>query len=350
MPLAWEARLTPKETEAFKTLYGEAQLNERLNNQMFRLVMESRAAGTVSSYIASINRWNGFAKKNGFSQFPPDPHQFSVYIISLSENRAPWSTFKMIKASFPFLYAARDCEDTCITKRKFIALILDGAMRKAAKDRKPVKKASTFDEVDIRAFLQLIFWPKQSINFPNQSLKDWRTGVRLYSYFMTLCRWDCYSYLTKNSITFAGDHLVITFPTRKNDKLYEGSNCVLKYKPGDALCPRLIFKTYFDVMKFNSATDILNCRITRNGKSARPDAKLSYSQSLQDSKEITKRFGLPDISEKSFKASGVTTLLDKKTSLTDVQVYGGWKTESTPLFYHNSSVNRRKEISSLLLQ
>ena len=193
-------------------------------------------------------------------------------------------------------------------------------------------------------------WPNNSINLPNSDLKDWRTGVRLYCYFMSLCRWDCYSHLTRASIRFAVDHLVITFPTRKNDKLYEGTSSVLKYKPGNSLCPRLIFQSYFDIMKFKSGGDILNCRLAKNGKQSRPDTKLSYAQSLQDSKNIMKRFGITNMSEKSFKASGVTALLDKKTSLSDVQVYGAWRSEQTPLYYHNSSKNRRMEISSLLLQ
>lgn len=350
MPLAWQARLTPKEVAMFKTLYGEVRLSESYHAQLFKLVIGSRAAGTVSAYTASINRWTAFAKKNGFKEFPPDPHQFSIYITHLSEKRASFSTFKMIKASFPFYYASRNCEDICITNKKFVALILDGAMRKAAKERGPVKKATTLGEEDIRDFLQTNFWPRQSVNIPNPNLKDWRTGVRLYSYYMTLCRWDCYSHLTRDSITFFGDHLIISFPTRKNDKLYEGSTCVLKFKPGDPLCPRLIFKTYFDIMNFKSGEDVLNCRLTRDGKLARPRTKLSYGQSLQDSKAIMRKYGLPEISEKSFKASGVTTLLDNKTPLTDVQIYGGWKTEQTVMFYHNSSVNRRKEISSFLLQ
>ena len=350
MPLAWEARLTKKESAAFKTLYGEAALSEKTSVQLFRLILGSRAAGTVSSYTASINRWVVFAKKNNFRQFPPDPLNFSLYITDLSERRASFSTFKMIKASFPWFYAARNCEETCITKSKFVALALDGAMRKAAAERGPVKKAATFNEADVRAFLQLVFWPKQSINFPNPSLSDWRTGVRLFCYYMTLCRWDCYSHLTKGSVKFHRDHLVVSFPTRKNDKLYEGTSSVLKYKLGDPLCPSLIFRSYFEVMKFKTAEDILNCRLTRNGRSSRPDTKLSYSQSLKDSKTIMKRFGVSNISEKSFKASGVTTLLDRKTSLSDVQVYGGWRSEQTPLFYFNSSINRRKEISGLLLQ
>lgn len=61
-------------------------------------------------------------------------------------------------------------------------------MRKAAAERGPVKKAATFQEEDVWALLQLIFWPHQSINFPNQSLIDWRAEVRLFCYYMTLCR------------------------------------------------------------------------------------------------------------------------------------------------------------------
>ena len=350
MPQAWEARLDPKEIAAFRTLYGDARISEKIYADLFRLMLQSKAKGTISCYIASINRWTVFAKKNSYREFPPDPLHFSLYVTDLSERKASFSTFKMIKASFPFYYAMKNSEETCVTKLKFVALAIDGAMRKAAKQRGPVKKAPTFQESDVRDLFQLIFWPKQSTNFPNPSLKDWRTGVRLYCYFKSLCRWDCYSHLTRSSIKFAKDHLVINFPTRKNDKLYEGTNCVMKYKPGDVLCPRLIFQTYFEVMKFKSGDDILNCRLTRNGQTARPGAKLSYGQSLLDSKEIMKRYGIVNFSEKSFKASGVTALLDKKTSLTDVQVYGGWRSEQTPLYYHNSSICRKKEISALLLE
>ena len=349
MPQAWEARLEPREVSAFKTLYGEARLSEKTHTGLFRLILQSKAKGTVTGYIASMNRWTVFARKNSYREFPPDPLHFSLYVTDLSERKASYSTFKMIKASFPFYYAARNCEDTCVTKLKFVSLALDGAMRKAAKERGPVKKAPTFQEADVRELFKLIFWPKQSSNFPNPSLKDWRTGVRLYCYFKSLCRWDCYSHLTRSSIKFKKDHLVISFPTRKNDKLYEGSNCIMKYNPGDVLCPKLIFKTYFEIMKFKADDDVLNCRLTRNGKTARPSTKLSYGQSLADSKEIMKRYGIVDFSEKSFKASGVTTLLDKKTSLSDVQVFGGWRSEQTPLYYHNSSVSRKKEISALLL-
>ena len=79
MPLAWEARLTPKEVSIFKTLYGEARINERIHAQLFRLILGSKATGTITAYVASINQWNSY------EEFPPDPLSFSMYITNLSE-------------------------------------------------------------------------------------------------------------------------------------------------------------------------------------------------------------------------------------------------------------------------
>ena len=59
-----------------------------------------------------------------------------------------------------------------------------------------------------------------------------------------------------SAVRFAVDHLVITFLSRKKDKLYEGTSSVLKYNPGNSLCPRLIFQTYFDIMKFKSEAEL----------------------------------------------------------------------------------------------
>ena len=57
--------------------------------------------------------------------------------------------------------------------------ILGGALRKAAQDKGPVRKAVTFGEEEIKSFLTSVFWPTGSRNNPNPSLKDWRTATRL---------------------------------------------------------------------------------------------------------------------------------------------------------------------------
>lgn len=348
MPQAWEAILTQSERRAFKTLYGEVRVREEIYVKMFKLILSSKAPGTISGYCAAIEKWVKFSKRNGIQEFPPTRHDFALYLTNLSEQNISYSSLKLLRAALPFYYAARNSDEKCVTEVPFIKLLFDSAMRKASKVRGPVKKAATFSEENIKSLLRTIFWPRSSPNFPNKSLKDWRTAVRLYTYYMTLCRFDCYSKLTLSSFKFKEDHVLISYSTRKNDQLYTGSTSVLKYRANDLLCPRLVYQTYFQLMKFSEPSDILNCRLTRNGMESSPKMKLSYSQSLKDSKELLEQYGVKEVSEKSFKASGVTVLLDKKTSITDVQIYGGWKSEQTPLFYHNSSISRRMDISAVL--
>ena len=159
-----------------------------------------------------MEKWVKFARQNGFAEFPPDAKQFSSYITTLSEQGASFSTIKLLQSSMPFYYAARDSEALVVTKRRYVKQILGGALRKAAQDKGPVRKAVTFGEEEIKSFLTSVFWPTGSRNNPNPSLKDWRTATRLYTYYFTLCRFDCYSKLKKNSIEFFDDHVVFRQP------------------------------------------------------------------------------------------------------------------------------------------
>ena len=47
MPQAWQAKLTPKELKIFETLYKDARIEDGLHRAMFRLMMNSKAPGTV---------------------------------------------------------------------------------------------------------------------------------------------------------------------------------------------------------------------------------------------------------------------------------------------------------------
>ena len=47
MPQAWQAKLTPKELKIFETLYEDARIEDGLYRAMFRLMMNSKAPGTV---------------------------------------------------------------------------------------------------------------------------------------------------------------------------------------------------------------------------------------------------------------------------------------------------------------
>ena len=272
-----------------------------------------------------------------------------MYLAELSMKKAAVSTFKSIQAAFPFFYAARNSEKIPITKVPLIKLLLDGALREASKRRGPVKKADTLDEASLKEILIKTFWPNGSQEVPSRSLKDWRTATKLYTYYKTMCRFDGWNKLTLGSFTFYEDHLIISFENSKNDQYYNGSTSVLGYISGDLLCPYLIFKYYFNVMELNKSEELLNCRLNNSATKSRPKFKLSYSQSLKDTKELLNRFGCEgQFSEKSFKSSAVTIMLDKGAPLVDVQIYGRWHSDRTPLAYHNSSVLKGKKMSEML--
>ena len=94
-----------------------------------------------------------FARLNNFPEFPPNAKHFSLYITSLSEQGASYSTIKLLQSSMPFYYAARNSETLVVIRRRFVEQILSGALRQAAKNREPAKKA--FGEEEIKSFLTL---------------------------------------------------------------------------------------------------------------------------------------------------------------------------------------------------
>ena len=60
------------------------------------------------------------------------------------------------------------------------------------------------------------------------------------------------------------DTVTIMFPKAKNDQMYSGMVSLMKVlEPQHPRCPKLIYRTYFEVMKFTmTRTYYLNCRIT----------------------------------------------------------------------------------------
>ena len=223
-------------------------------------------------------------------------------------------TFKTLTGSMKFYYQSRN-KDCPVTKQPAVAMMLEGCLRNAAKGREKVKKATVLEEDEVKQVLKKAFWG----NDRDKELQKWRTATRLYTYFITLCRFDCYSKLTRDSFEFNEDYLTIYFKSAKNDQHYNGSTSILQYTH-DELCPKLIYSTYFKMMKITEPDDKLNCKLGLNGKTARTKTLFSYTSSLKDTKDLLTEHGFTGVSEKSFKASGVSALLDKKTSLSDVQV------------------------------
>ena len=147
--------------------------------------------------------------------------------------------------------------------------------------------------------------------------------------------------------------MIINFMSAKNDQMYKGSMCMHAYQPGDLLCPNLVFTTYFNLMKFQPKDTLafLNCRIRtyRGLTTSKPGELLSYTTSLSDTKKFLHGKGLVgSFSEKSLKASGVSTALDNDVPLADLMCFGRWRSLETPLHYHSSSKKRKMAISNII--
>lgn len=271
----------------------------------------------------------------------------------MDDLNSPYATLVTISPALTFFHNANNHESTPAVQAPFNKLLLEGAIRKAAKRRGIKKKASTLSRDKVCSILTETFWPTSQTSTPNSSLWAWRTGTRLYTYYRTLCRFDCYSKLQPKHFEFQEDCVVVTFISAKNDQLYNGSLSFIAKKPGDLLCPAVVYRTYFNIMRLqaNDSLAFLNCRIRtfKGVTTSKTHEPLSYTSSLQDTKKLLASHGLVGtFGEKSFKASGVSTALDEGVELADLMCYGRWRSLETPLHYHDSSKRRRLAVSRVL--
>ena len=225
------------------------------------------------------------------------------------ENSASYQTFKCLLGSIPFYYSSRNCDSKPVTKCPAVKLMLEGCLRKSAKERGPVKKAKVLVEDQVKSILKNALWADEK-----KDLSQWRTAVKLYTYYVTFCRYNCYSKLTFGCFDFQEDFVEIKFPSSKNDQHYNGSSTILKIT-NDDFCPKLIYQTYFKLMDISEPSHLLNCKLDITGKKPRRHHLLSYTASLSDTKKLLTKYGVKDMSEKSFKSSGVSVLLDKQARI-----------------------------------
>ena len=55
--------MSAKERKAFKVIYGEARAQEEIYEIMAELLLSSKALGTITGYVAAIEKWVKFARK-----------------------------------------------------------------------------------------------------------------------------------------------------------------------------------------------------------------------------------------------------------------------------------------------
>ena len=272
---------------------------------MQRLLVRSKARGTLRGYSNSITSWFKFAKLHNFPTNPASVFGVTRFITEL------------------------------------VKLFLSGAKREAAERRGPVKKAPVLSQDQIHKVVDTLWTKGVGIIDRYLSLSTWRTVVRICMMYKTLCRNDCYSELLTSDVIFEEDHIQISFARAKNDKFYQGSISILSCVSAQPrYCPKVILVKYFEVMGFKQeSTEFLNCRLRyskQHGIVAIPHLPLAYSTSLTESKNLCHSLGFEgNFSEKSYKVAGVTQGFDAGLTTEEMMYHGRWKSLETPNVYYS---------------
>ena len=344
--------MTPSQRRLLESLYKTTNQHQPKASvsKMMDLVTKSKASLTLASYHSLIKRWNKFCNNNDYSPCPAQSQHLAEFISSLALAAESLAVFQKILPALKFLHDANRIQEPLAIDDPFVKLILEGAKREAAARKSRTKKAPSFSQQDIHKIIDSTIW-KQGVGTigPKPDLVLWRTVVRVFTYYKTFCRFNCYQQLSASDVTFYPDHICIEFKKAKNDQFYNGTFSLLSALPNSPYCPKLIYSSFFKVMGFlGTSSEFLNCRIltSKNISRSKPTEKLCYSNSIRDTKNMLQSIGFEgNFSSKSFKVAWVSKAIEEGVTLLDIQTHGRWRNLETPLIYTQKSKQRRLEVS-----
>ena len=233
----------------------------------------------MASYRQLILKWQNFCRDHVYPDCPAEARHLCDFVSQQALNHAPLSTFQKFSPAINFYHDANRAPGPYAINEPFVKLMIEGAKREAAEKKPPVKKSSSLTQDEVHKILDQTIWKQgPGILDPQPDLSMWRTVTRLYTYYKTFCRFDCYQQLTTGDLAFSADHVSIEFKRAKNDQFYAGSICLLSILPGSPYCPQLVYSSYLKVMKFKEGGgDFLNCRVlkSKNLYRAKGSEKLS---------------------------------------------------------------------------
>ena len=164
-----------------------------LSHSMQRLLVRSKANGTLRSYSASINQWVKFTADKKLPTDPASVFGVSRYITEPADTNCSFSTLSAISPALTMLHETQNHDSVPAIKSPIVKLLLTGAKREAAERRGPVKKAPVLTQTQIHSVVDLL-WSKGIGQVDKSlSLSTWRAAVKIYTMYKTLCRNDCFS-------------------------------------------------------------------------------------------------------------------------------------------------------------
>jgi hypothetical protein len=195
------------------------------------------------------------------------------------------------------------------------------------------------------AVLSRVFPPHDRVGLAEAS--HMRTTFRLVVEYHTLCRLACFRQLRACHFEPAGDNIIITFPTAKNDQLHLGrSSCLVA--SGSDFCPVRIIRLFFQ--RFGLAAgdkSFVNFCIQREASRVLPIRDKSLSADLR---ALLAAAGVtcPGATDKSVKMLGVTAAYAAGASSEEVMHIGRWQTPHIPLHYKHNSADFKRSVAALI--
>jgi hypothetical protein len=215
--------------------------NPELKQTAHDLLNKPLAKSTMTHYGAAIRKYEEFCNSNGYNYKVPTEKSVLHYITFLTTIKVSLSTLNQVPAALDLLMDLQPKQPSPFTP--LVNRVLEGARRKAAEFREPVKKAG---EVKLETLQNMVarFIMAYQDNIAEANIYRQRTITRLVVTYFTFCRLSDFRQLQARHVEDKGDILEIVFPTQKNDQYHRGSRTVLVAN-GGPFCPVKIVRLYF---------------------------------------------------------------------------------------------------------
>ena len=240
--------------------------------------------------------------------------------------------------------------------------IFDGVTRRAAQERRPVKKATPIpQEVIRRALLRLVREYNSVWDIPLPEFRACIALVLQFHHFVRLGDLDelraCH--ISKDEVG-GTEVLRVTYPKRKNDQERSGAESLLFAEEGE-LCPVKLISLYYTRCGFHFFdgrcvdTNFVFCRtscvVTPKGKQTVSDGRyvISVGTLLRDIQRICTGAGYGGkVGRKSGKMAGVSAACNAGLSDEALRDKGRWKSTEMSKHYRQHTLKYLRALSSCI--
>jgi integrase len=327
-----------------KLLERRPELVEEVNIMMRGAV----AVSTAKQYATAIIKFLDFCKqqRHAFPDFTAGA--VLEYVAECKHHGAPLGRFRQIVPALQLLEQVAGRVGTGLTTQVRGAVV--SIQRELAAKKPAVRKAVGYDFSVIDKLMAAEILPHLP-QLHTINAFSFRSLFRAVIIYFTFCRFGDFTKLTDKEFDDKGDHIRITFLTRKNDQMGDNSVHVIPTRRDCSICPVHLVRCYFQRfgLTFQGSGLPVNFRLRKDGgRYVRAPGVLSRSNATKYTRQLLAKnnFDGEHFTEKSLKVGGVTNLLNAGEPLENVQLLGGWRSLQTPLYYRAASTQLKQTVAA----